>query len=350
MENVLISIIIPIYNSEKNLYRCIDSLIKQSVKEIEIILIDDGSIDKSLSICNEIANQDSRVKVFSQRNSGVSVARNRGINMAKGKYIMFCDSDDFVEENWCKELLNIIYENEKIFAVCGRAIINNRAGQKIINKQLFDKEFSISKLNKEDFFKLYKKYLINSPCNKIYVTKIINDNNIRFNEELSLGEDLLFNLEYMRYINEIKIVNKALYNYIRTDEESLDNKYYENLFEIYKYLNSELYRYMKEFKVDLKEEEKDFYSSYFYMLMKVLNNTFNKKCSLTFFNKIKYNSYILKSREFKLCLEKSNSNSILNNDMYIKLLKSEKYILVYIFSKLSFVKNKVLNFHKIKFI
>lgn len=345
MENVLISIIIPIYNSEKNLYRCIDSIIKQSVKEIEIILIDDGSIDKSLSICNEIANQDSRVKVFSEKNSGVSVARNRGINMAKGKYIMFCDSDDFVEENWCKELLNIIYEDEKIFTVCGIAIINNRVERKNTNKQLFGKEFSVSKFNKEDFFKLYKRWLINSPCNKIYVTQIINDNNIRFNEELSLGEDLLFNLEYMRYIDEIRIVNKALYNYIRTDEESLDNKYYENLFEIYKYLHSELYRYMKEFRVDLKEEEKDFYNLYFYMLMRVLNNTFNKKCSLTFFNKIKYNSYILKSREFKLCLEKSDLN-LFFNDRYIKLLKSEKYSLVYIFTKLSIVKNKVLNFIK----
>ena len=102
---------------------------------------------------------------------------------------------------------------------------------------------------------------------------------------------------------------------------------------------------MKEFKVDLNEEEKDFYNSYFYMLMIVLNNTFNKKCSLKFFNKIKYNSYILKSREFKLCLEKSDLNLIFN-DRYIKLLKSEKYILVYIFSKISIVKNKVLNFIK----
>lgn len=103
---------------------------------------------------------------------------------------------------------------------------------------------------------------------------------------------------------------------------------------------SELYRYMKEFKVDLKEEEK-----YFYMLMRVLNNIFNKKFSLTFFNKIKYNSYILKSREFKLCLEKSDLNLIFD-DRYIKLLKSEKYILLYIFIKLSIIKNKVLNFIK----
>ena len=141
----------------------------------------------------------------------------------------------------------------------------------------------------------------------------------------------------MRYINEIKIVNKALYNYIRTDEESLDNKYYGNLFEIYKYLYSELYRYMKEFKVDLKEEEKDFYNSYFYILMRVLNNTFNKKYSLIFFNKIKYRSCILKSIEFKLRLEKSDLNLIFN-DRYIKLLKNEKYIFLanYLLLKIKF--------------
>lgn len=99
-----------------------------------------------------MANQDSRIKVISQKNSGVSVARNKGISMAKGKYIMFCDSDDFVEENWCKELLNIISENEKVFTICGRMIIDNRIGQKITNKEVFNKECSISKLNKKDFF------------------------------------------------------------------------------------------------------------------------------------------------------------------------------------------------------
>ena len=115
MKNVLISIIIPIYNSEKNLYRCIDSIIKQSVKEIEIILIDDGSIDKSLSICNEIANKDSRVKVFSQKNSGVSVARNRGINMSKGKYIMFNNSLHQFSSTKSSLSQNIIYFPFDIF-------------------------------------------------------------------------------------------------------------------------------------------------------------------------------------------------------------------------------------------
>lgn len=340
MKDKLISIIIPIYNAEKNLYKCIGSIIKQSVKEIEIIFIDDGSSDKSLSICNEIADKDHRIKVFSQKNSGVSAARNKGISMAKGKYIMFCDSDDFVEENWCEELFNIIYENEKIFAICGYSIINKRKGQEHIIEKVLDKKCSIDSLSKKDFYRLYKNNLINSPCNKIFETKIIQDNNIRFNENLSLGEDLLFNLEYMKYIDEIKIVNKTTYNYIQTDNESLDNKYYENLFEIYKCLYSELYKYMTEFKVDLNKEEKSFYRSYFYMLIRVLNNTLNKKCKLSLFNKFKYNSSILKSKEFKLCLEKADLSGF--NENYIKLLRGEKYIFVYIFNKLALIKGKII--------
>ena len=107
--NPEISIIVPIYNTENYLRRCIDSILTQSFENFELILVNDGSTDNSRKIIDEYKSKDKRIKVILKENGGQGSARNRGINMAKGKYIMFCDSDDFVEENWCKYFFIFIY-------------------------------------------------------------------------------------------------------------------------------------------------------------------------------------------------------------------------------------------------
>lgn len=125
MNNPKISVIVPVYNAEKYLHRCIDSILNQTFPDFELLLIDDGSKDQSGEICDEYAKKDSRVKVFHKENGGVSSARNVGIDNAVGEYICFCDSDDWVEKTWllsffermCDNDMLItsfnIYENEK---------------------------------------------------------------------------------------------------------------------------------------------------------------------------------------------------------------------------------------------
>lgn len=343
MEEELISIIVPVYNSEKYIEKCIKSLVNQSLNNIEIILIDDGSSDSSLNICKREAKYDNRIRVITQKNLGVSEARNKGIGIARGKYIMFCDSDDFVESNWCEEHYNIIKNNENSLIISGYSIINLR-NNKINIKKIFLEEKSISKLDKSGFWNLYRNNLTNSPCNKIYDIKKIKENNIMFDPSLSLGEDLLFNLDYIRNVENIIVINKQLYNYTIRDRESLDNKYYKDLFEIYNRLYILIYKYMEEFNVDLKAEEKSFYKSYLYMLLRVLKNTLSKKNKNSFIEKMKYNSKLLKSDEFKECINKADLSEF--NNYYINFIKKGNYFEVYIFDKFLVIKQQLYSIIK----
>ena len=114
-----ISIIVPVYNAEKTLPRCIDSILAQTFTDYELILVDDGSSDGSLSVCSAYAARDSRIRVLHQENAGVSAARNAGLDAAAGKYIMFCDSDDEVEPEWCALLHQEIEAHPDSWVLCG---------------------------------------------------------------------------------------------------------------------------------------------------------------------------------------------------------------------------------------
>ena len=342
MKEPLVSIIVPVYNAQEYLSKCIESILNQTMKDYELILINDGSNDKSPKICDKYSLKESRIKVIHKENEGVSIARNTGINISRGKYIVFADSDDYVDENWCCEMYKAIINNNRNMIMTGITIYNTRNNNYIINNLNINSDADISMVKKKDFFILYKKQLINSPCNKIYITEIIKSNNVRFKENLKLGEDLLFNLEYLKFMDEdIIVLNKPLYNYILSDKESLDNRYYEDLFQIYKMLYGELYSFMVLFNTDIKTYEVSFYSSYFFMLMRALQNTFNKENKASFFKKINLNSTILRSKEFKMCIEKINRDEY--NKIHLFILNSGSYYLEYVYGKLSNIKTSLKN-------
>ena len=340
MKEPLISIVVPVYNVQEYLSKCIESILNQTMKDFELILINDGSKDKSSEICDKYLLKDSRIKVIHKENEGVSIARNTGINVSRGKYIVFADSDDYVDKNWCLEMYKAVINNNKNMIMTGITIYNTR--NNIINNLNLNSNTDISRIKKKDFFILYKKQLINSPCNKIYITEIIKYNNVRFKENLKLGEDLLFNLEYLKFMDEdIIILNKLLYNYILRDKESLDNRYYEDLFQIYNMLYRELYSFMVLFNTDIKTYEVSFYSSYFFMLMRVLQNTFNKENKASFSRKINLNSKILRSKEFKMCIEKINRNDY--SKIHLFILNFGSYYLEYVYDKLANIKTSLKN-------
>lgn len=334
---IKVSIVIPIYNAEEYLNKCIDSILEQSLKEIEIILINDGSIDRSGEICDEYAMKDERIRVIHKLNEGVSRARNRGIVEASGKYIMFVDSDDYVNQEYCRCLYDLSEKYKNNLVICGFNMINNRGENVKKIKKNFDDLHLITIRKKREIYDISKKQLLNPLWNKIYNREILIKNKIKFIENISLGEDLLFNLEYLNYVQEnIIILNSQLYNYELRKSESLDNKYYYNLFEIYKILNKELYNFMICNEVDISKYECDYYTSYLFMIHRVFQNTFNKANKESFIKKIKYNSEVMKSNEFIECLNKANLN--IYSPLYIKLLKKREYIWIYIFEKVVKIK------------
>lgn len=219
-----LSIIIPVYNVEKYLKRCLDSVIKQTFKDVEIIIINDASTDNSQEIIDEYKLKDSRIiSVVNNKNKKVGETRNIGINLAKGEYISFIDSDDWVEENMYEQLINLTINN-KVSVVESNFKSTNLKDNKLCLK-LPTPYFKKSNSSIARYIThLYKEELGVSVCNKIYKTKIIKENNIRFeNYKLTFGEDLLFNLQIMHYVDVILTINKPLYNYYYRNE-SISNK------------------------------------------------------------------------------------------------------------------------------
>ncbi len=219
MGEIMISIIVPIYNAEKWLKRCLDSLLAQTFTDIEILMINDGSSDNSLSICENYAAQDNRFTVFTQENAGVSAARNLGLNHAARPYVQFVDSDDYLETDACQKLMDAITDCD--LSLCGMRIWQN-------DTVLRTPHLPAGKINLRDsvdhYFNLRRINL--GPCNKLYRRDLIGD--LRFQRGLSIGEDTLFVLDYMQKIEHISIVEDCLYNVVLDNDNSLNKKFFEN--------------------------------------------------------------------------------------------------------------------------
>lgn len=207
-DDKLISVIVPIYNAEAYLSRCIDSILGQKYKNIELILVDDGSTDSSAKVCDEYATKDARVKVYHQRNSGVSAARNNGIDKSKGDYIAFVDADDYLDRNFAGEILKQATKNNADYVCCGYKRVYNDH-EEVINgdgsrQTMSPDELPIDLLNVQNghgfaHMKLIKKSAIGDA---------------RFDEKIKVGEDALFNIVLCKNINKAVIYNKPLYNYV----------------------------------------------------------------------------------------------------------------------------------------
>lgn len=208
----LVSVIIPVYNAEPYLNECLDSVINQSVNDIEIICINDGSTDKSLDILQQYAENDSRIKIFSIENQGVSHARNLGLSKAEGKYVCFIDSDDYVDLDFCKKLLSKF--SDEIDIVFGGHVKLNVLGRKVrpwlpqvvCTAKIFDNLMSLTKHR--------------NVSQKMFRNTIIKQHNIQFNESLHYMEDALFLVTYLQYCKKARSVQEPLY-VVRINSNSL---------------------------------------------------------------------------------------------------------------------------------
>ena len=204
MKAPIISIIIPVYKAEKFLNRCIDSVLIQSFKDYELILVDDGSPDNSGAICDEYAEKDARIKVLHKKNGGVSSARNAGIEISRGEWIVFVDSDDYLQPDFLinpndlKEDLAI--SSYEVFGDESNIVKNEN---KVIQEN--DIKDFLSKNLQEPMFRV--------PWAKYFRSHIIKDNNIRFQTDIHIGEDTYFILDYLCYTRNIRFIDSSMYMY-----------------------------------------------------------------------------------------------------------------------------------------
>lgn len=311
-----ISVIVPVYRSERYLEKCITSILNQTFSNFELILIDDGSPDNSGEICEKYRRLDKRVKVIHQQNEGISMARNKGLKISSGKYIVFCDSDDYVEVEWLERLHSTVVLNPDKWILCGLYIIQG------------DKENGIS-LEKhcsiEEYYLIYKAGLSAYCWNKIYQRNIIENNNLRFREDVLNGEDILFNIEYLQYAKGIVSIPDILYHYNLDNMNSVTNQYNAKHFE------DSRFAYSVRKKVIDPAYEEEYSEIWYYRFWNDIYNVFDVRNKWNFFNKISYGSYILKSKEFRECHSKVNKSSV--NKMYLKLVENGNYLWIFFYEK-----------------
>jgi cell-wall biogenesis glycosyltransferase, putative len=197
MSKPAISVIIPVYNAQDGIKRCVDSLLNQSFKNFEIILLNDGSKDNSLNILKEYELKYSFVRVIDKQNEGVAVTRNKGILLAEGEYTMFMDNDDFVDSDYIETLYQAIHE-KKLDLVIGGYKRVNQDNQIIFSQDIQQSEWS--------------KYIIMAPWAKVYRTEFLKTNNLEF-FDYGIGEDIIFNLAAYKTTDKIGLLDYKGYNW-----------------------------------------------------------------------------------------------------------------------------------------
>lgn len=220
-----ISVIIPVYNSEKYLEECLDSILNQNYNNMEVILVNDGSIDSSEAICKTYAKKDKRIKLINKKNGGVSSARNQGLVECTGDYIMFMDSDDLLHQNALKNIGKNIGDNDTlVFGYTRKYKHKEKTSLCNYNLKIEDIEEKI----------------INDDCvggylwNKVFSSNIIKNNKLFFDEDIYFCEDLVFVLEYIKLAKKIRYISQCLYLYRMRKGNATDNLISENTVSILK--------------------------------------------------------------------------------------------------------------------
>lgn len=232
-ETPIISVIVPVYNVEEYLDRCIDSIINQTFKDFELILVDDGSTDNSGPLSDKLATKDKRIKVFHKENGGVSSARNIGLDNALGKYIAFCDPDDLIHPQMYEVLYKFAKDNDAECVVCNFENFSDFNNIKVQDIILENKYECFSGKQAYEYIRLSdKRNMIGCVWNKLFLKSSIH--NLRFDTSLSYGEDLCFVLTFLSTIESMIVLDDVFlyYYFIRNDSvmRTLDSKKYLKLY------------------------------------------------------------------------------------------------------------------------
>lgn len=333
-----VSVIIPTYNSERYITNCITSIINQTYKNLEIIIIDDGSVDSTRSKVEDIINKDSRVKIFNQINSGPSVARNNGIQQATGEYIVFVDSDDKVNNLYIEKLVIQMLKDDLDCVCCGY-IEESTYGNVNLNHFWCDNE----KIDKDQFINFVFNGVGGVLWAKIFKRSIIIENNIRMNPKIFMCEDLIFILEYLKYSNKFGVINDYLYHYNRLNESSISSNININYLENYIEVIYEIEKLLKELKIRQDFIDNIVVSRVQSLVKTILFSETNKYIEVK--NKQEFISNI--SGLFDVKLIKNNISKFENrgfiNNIINKLIYKNSYVGLLYISLFSIFTNKIKN-------
>lgn len=332
-----VSVIMSVHNGEKVVKRAIDSVINQTYKDIELIVVNDGSNDGTKNIIDESARRDNRIYAIHKENAGVSNARNTGIDISSGKYIMFIDSDDQYELDMVEKMLNKIEENSYDLVCCGFKNIVYNSNDKII-KVTNSKKLNIDYKNRNDLLQRIDSFmgtwLFNPLWNKIYRADVIRDNKIKMDESSDMGEDYCFNIDYISRCNTVCVFDETLYKYTLS-KECLTTKFRVNEFERRKPNLIKLENFYDSNNISKNR----LYFEYIMMSYSCFSHLFRKENKNTRKENLGYIASIINSESVTNSLREFNSSSF-GEVIAAKILKSKNKRLIYFVSYILYVITK----------
>lgn len=322
----LISIVVPAYNCEKYIGRCIQSILNQTYTNFELIIIDDGSTDNTSEICRKFLQIDNRIIYLKKKNGGVSSARNKGIAIAKGIYISFIDSDDYLDSDFIQ---NFGLEYNRVIDILSQGCVSEyNEKEAVINK--FSKHGVVDKTSFME--SMIETWLFTPPWGKLFSSKIIRDNNIFFNEKFSYAEDRIFNVYFLLKAKTFKLSDKIGYHYTHENPNALTKKnikpeiIYDYVIEFRNILNLLLDDINLDLLCEIKAKHSYIYSFIGCVLDKVNSNDYSKEDKVKFLESLdsdiiheasSYKSLPLKYKIVAFVLSRFN-----NNNIRINLIKS----------------------------
>lgn len=308
--NTVLSIIVPAYNAEKYIGRCMQSLLRSKSDEAEIILVDDGSGDNTPQICDAFCSENSQIKVIHKENGGAASARNAGMDCAKGEWITFVDADDTVSENYCQAIINAITENPKADVIIFGITVNIQSCKKRIAYKIpaFEGDIKGCIRNAE------KAGCFNYPVNKVYKRSIIEKTpKVAFLCGMEPGEDTLFNCRYFSRAKGGAIFPDTLYEYYKYEdvESSLSHKYWEDLNEktlIFTKARCDLYRSLK---MDSDSDIKELAKQNVYYIFKCIPNMYRSSNPTSRKKRLEFFNGIMRNKEVDAWVSKDTSGDML---------------------------------------
>ena len=332
-----ISIIVPVYKAEKTIKRCIDSILAQTFDDFELILIDAGSPDASGRICDEMAQKDERIVVIHKENGGVSSARNAGLDVAKGKYLMFCDSDDYVSPQWCQWAYEAMQKERVYLAVCGvESFSGEGVGERTgvgLTKRI-DRKAIVEMAESVSLYELW---------NKAFLAEVIRNEHIRFDERISRCEDALLILQYLQLAGEdaqFCYGSPPLYYYNTETSGSLSKKYVDGYLEIEKKLLEELWAVLDGYGI-IKEQYLEFYSHKAALALTGVIANLMKENHCTIIEKYRELKRTTAKKEYAIAAGYGGMDKV-SAGRFTWMLKTKRPLIIYLYCAISNLKKRVL--------
>jgi len=328
-ENPKISVIIPVYKVEKQLRYAVDSMLAQTFSDFELFLVDDGSPDSSGAICDEYGQKDPRVRVIHKENGGAPSARNAAMDVSRGKYYYFMDSDDYAEENMLERMYALAEEKNAQLVIAGY-YIDTYVGETDYHSQAIsapDAVYETKKAFRKNAYALFDKNLLYTPWNKLYLRSYIEESHLRFPK--TLWDDFPFNISVVRDIERVAVTQERFYHFLRARSESETAKYVESMYEKREEEHGWLIALYNDWGLRDKKSREFIARRYVERLVGCVENLTNPNCTLTRTQKYSRVKKMLSSPRLKASLKYARPKTALLRAMLIPYrLKSASLALI----------------------